>query len=170
MKYSPLSSHLFLASAIASLLTILLLASMSASATANEHHLNIDKRGVAIKGYDPVAYFVQNSAVKGDKTISEEHQGALYYFSSPAHRELFRKNPEQYLPQYNGYCAFGVTKNRKFDIDPKAFEVVNGKLYLNLNKKVQKIWTKNKAEFITEANDNWLKIEKISDKQLAKDW
>ena len=153
------------AAAIATFLCVLVFNSAAAQA-----EINTNKKGLALKGYDPVAYFTLKDAVKGDASISTVHAGATYHFASDEHRKLFKKTPEKYLPQYNGFCAYGVTKNRKFDIDPKAWEVVNGKLYLNLNKRVRKIWNKDQANFITEADSNWLKIENISDKELAKDW
>jgi YHS domain-containing protein len=120
--------------------------------------VNVDESRLAIKGYDPVAYFTEGKPVKGNSQFSAEYLGATYYFSSAKHESLFKDKPEKYAPQYGGYCAFGVSKEYKFDIEPEAWAVVDDKLYLNLNKKVQSRWTGNQDELIVEANDIWTKI------------
>lgn len=120
--------------------------------------VNVDESRVAIKGYDPVAYFTEAKPVKGNSAFSEEHMGATYYFSSAEHQTMFQGAPEKYAPQYGGYCAYGVSKEYKFDIDPEAWAVVDDKLYLNLNKTVQTRWVGNKDELIIEANDIWTQI------------
>jgi YHS domain-containing protein len=102
--------------------------------------LNTDKSGVAVSGYDPVAYFSQTTALKGSAQITATHGGATYYFSSTANRDTFLANPDKYAPVYGGYCAYGVAKGHKVSIDPEAFRVVDGKLYLNHDKSVQEKW------------------------------
>lgn len=121
--------------------------------------VNVDDNTLAIQGYDPVAYFTLNTPTKGNAQYSAKHKGATYLFSSAQHQKLFTGDPEKYAPQFGGYCAFGVSKEKKYSIEPEAFEIVDGKLYLNLNKKVQSIWTKNSQELIVDANGYWSQIE-----------
>lgn len=89
------------------------------------------QNGVAIRGYDPVAYFTMDAAVEGVPSISAEHDGVTYYFSSEEHRELFESNPERYVPAYGGWCAWAASRNELADIDPEAFVVHNDRLFLN---------------------------------------
>ncbi len=120
--------------------------------------VNVDESRLAIKGFDPVAYFTEAKPVKGSSQFNAEHLGATYYFSSSENESLFKGNPDKYAPQYGGYCAYGVSKEYKFDIDPEAWAVVDDKLYLNLNKKVQSRWVGEKEELIVTANDIWIQI------------
>ncbi|MEM6986685.1 MAG: YHS domain-containing (seleno)protein [Pseudomonadota bacterium] len=122
--------------------------------------------GTAVHGYDVVAYFTEGAAVKGDASHTASYNGAEYQFSSAANRDLFAADPAAYAPQYGGYCAFGTAMGRKFDIDPEAFKVVDNKLYLNLNKKVQKRWLSDVPGFIKGADNNWAIIETIADSEL----
>lgn len=128
--------------------------------------VNVDQNTVAIKGYDPVAYFTMNKPTQGNSAYTANYDGATYWFSSVDNQKMFKSNPEKYAPQFGGYCAFGVSKGYKYDIEPEAFEIVDGKLYLNLNKKVQGIWTKNKDELIVEAKDYWNDIENTPASEL----
>jgi YHS domain-containing protein len=120
--------------------------------------VNVSDTKLAIKGYDPVAYFTESKAVQGVSAHTAQYQGATYLFSSAANKSMFEGDPAKYAPQYGGYCAFGVSKEKKFDIDPEAFAVVDGKLYLNLNKKVQSRWVLNTEELISDANEYWTVI------------
>ncbi|NDV42950.1 YHS domain-containing (seleno)protein [Flagellimonas sediminis] len=93
----------------------------------------VDKNGLAIGGYDVVAYF-SGAAQKGSKSYTAKHNGATYYFASKANRDAFTKAPSNYLPQFDGYCAWGVAaKDTKFPINPETFDIVDGKLYLFYN-------------------------------------
>lgn len=120
--------------------------------------------GVAIQGYDPVAYFLQNKAVKGSKDLAVIHQGVLYYFSSVANKEEFKKNPTKYEPEYGGWCAYAMgAKGEKVSIDPKTFKIVNGKLYLFYNKLFNNTlpeWNKDETNLKKNADVNWSKIFK----------
>jgi YHS domain-containing protein len=111
--------------------------------------------GVAVKGYDPVAYFVEGKPVKGSGKYEHKWMGAKWRFSSAENRELFAKNPEKYAPQYGGYCAYAVSQGAIADIDPTAWKIVNGKLYLNLNHAVARIWRKDIPGYIVKADKNW---------------
>jgi YHS domain-containing protein len=117
--------------------------------------LNLDGRGVALHGYDPVAYFVDGKPVKGAAERSAAAQGATYWFASDKNLELFKADPAKYAPQYGGYCAYGVAQGYKPDIDPAAFRVEGGKLYLNLSPDVQARWVKDIPGYIEQANKNW---------------
>jgi YHS domain-containing protein len=114
----------------------------------------------AIRGYDTVAYFTQGKAIKGSEDISHEYLGATWWFSSEEHRQLFIDSPEEYAPQYGGYCAYAVSRNTTASIKPEVFNVSDGKLYLNYNAGVQKRWLKNKGERIEDANDYWPELLK----------
>ena len=118
---------------------------------------------VALKGYDPVAYFTENKAVKGSDRFTAKYQGAIYRFESAANRDTFAAGPARYAPQYDGYCAYGVASGHKADIDPNAFSIVNGKLYLNYNKAVRFLWQRDTQGYITKADQNWPEVSRTSD-------
>lgn len=122
---------------------------------------NLEK-GVAVKGYDPVAYFTQNKAVKGKAEFAVIHQGVKYYFSSNANKEEFKKNPAKYEPQYGGWCAYAMGETgEKVDFDPETFKILNGKLYLFYNKFFNNTlprWNKDEANLKTKAEANWKKF------------
>ncbi len=114
--------------------------------------------GVAIDGYDPVAYFTDAKPMEGSKDFSFDWKGATWRFASAGHRDLFAKDPEKYAPQYGGYCAYAVAKNSTADIDPDAWTIRDGKLYLNYDKKIQAKWLANVDDFIVKADANWPKM------------
>ena len=122
--------------------------------------VNVDAEGIALKGYDPVAYFTMGRPVKGQKDLQFEWHGAKWLFSSAEHLALFRENPEKYAPQYGAYCAYAVSQGKTADIDPEAWAIVDGKLYLNLNKDVQKIWDQDRPGYIKKADRNWPELLK----------
>lgn len=109
----------------------------------------------AIRGYDPVAYFTKGEPTKGLESFKLSQGGADWYFSSKDNLELFKSNPEKYMPQYGGYCAFGLAGGYKAPITPTAWSIVDGKLYLNYNHKVQQDWSADRAEMIKKADKNW---------------
>ncbi|WP_286240852.1 YHS domain-containing (seleno)protein [Neptuniibacter halophilus] len=135
----------------------LFLSSMSFAAATN-----IGTNDVAIQGYDPVAYFSEHKAVEGSAEFTATHEGAIYRFSSAENRDLFKADAERYAPQFGGYCAMGVALNKKLDIDPQAFHIEEGKLYLNLNKDVQKKWLTDVPGHLKTANRIWAGIEDLS--------
>ena len=109
----------------------------------------------AIKGYDPVAYFTEGRPVKGSGEFEYEWMGADWRFASAENRNAFAADPEKYAPQYGGYCAFGVSGGYKAAIDPAAFTIVDGKLYLNYNRDVQKKWGADIRGYVAKADKNW---------------
>lgn len=118
------------------------------------------KNGVAVQGYDVVAYFESSKPVEGKSEISTKYNEATYLFSSDKNKELFLKNPAKYAPQYGGYCAYGVSENHTSPTDPKAFTIVDDKLYLNYSLKVKELWSKDREARIVKANDNWQTLKK----------
>jgi YHS domain-containing protein len=119
-----------------------------------------------VGGYDPVAYFSQSEAVRGSGRYTAEYQGVTYLFSSEANKNAFEKDPTRYLPAFGGYCAYGVAKGKKFWADPTVWEVVNGRLYLNLDRSVQQKWDEDKPGYITQAVSNWGSIKDKSPGEL----
>ena len=109
----------------------------------------------AISGYDPVAYFNKHSAVEGKIEFAWDWQGATWYFSTEENKILFMDNPSAYSPQYGGYCAYAVGNNYTAKSDPEAWKIVDGKLYLNYNKNVQKKWEGKQYEYIRSGDKNW---------------
>jgi YHS domain-containing protein len=112
----------------------------------------------AVGGYDPVAYFTDHKPVKGDSKISTEYKGAKWYFASAENRDKFLASPEQYAPQYGGYCAWAVSQGYTASGDPMTWKIVNNKLYLNYDAGVQKKWESSIPEFIQKADANWPKV------------
>ena len=136
--------------------------SFSQDATVvRKKHFNLSKSGLAIDGYDPVAYFKNNKAIEGKKEFAVNHQGAVYYFSSAENKDAFLKNPTAYEPQYGGWCAYAMGKNGdKVNVDPETFKIVNGKLYLFYNRFFNNTltsWNKDEANLKTNADVNWQK-------------
>jgi len=122
--------------------------------------VNANGDGVAIKGYDPVAYFTQSQPVKGDARFAQSWMGATWWFSSAENQDAFAKSPEQYAPQFGGYCSWAVSRNYTATIDPAAWRIIDGKLYLNYSKDVQKMWEKYVSKRIEDANKNWPSLHK----------
>jgi YHS domain-containing protein len=120
---------------------------------------NLADNGLAIKGYDPVAYFMQKKAVKGSKDLSLIHQGVLYYFSNAVNKELFKRNPAAYEPQYGGWCAYAMGEtNEKVTIDPETFKIIDGKLFLFYNRFFTNTltkWNKDENNLHKKADLNW---------------
>jgi YHS domain-containing protein len=111
----------------------------------------------AIKGYDPVAYFTISKPSKGKKNITHTWHDATWHFENEANKALFIDNPEKYTPQYGGYCAYGWSKGYAVKIEPDAWSIVKGKLYLNYDKKVQADWDKDQERYIKTADKNYEK-------------
>lgn len=114
-----------------------------------------DIKGKAIRGYDPVAYFEDNKAVKGDDELKFEWNGAEWNFSSKENLDKFVSSPERYSPQYGGYCAWAVSQGYTASTDPEAWHIHNGKLYLNYSRDIQKKWSKDIPGNIKKADSNW---------------
>lgn len=118
-----------------------------------------ERNGVAIDGFDAVAYFTEAKAVKGDKSFSTKYKESVFHFATAKNRDAFVAEPEKYAPQYNGYCAYGVSQGAKAKIEGKNFTVREGKLYLNYNDSVQATWLKDTAGYISTANEKWPELK-----------
>ncbi len=121
-----------------------------------------EKDGVAIGGYDPVAYFSEMKPVKGSPEFHTGYQGSTFYFATAANRDSFAEHPAKYAPQYGGYCAFGMAKGYKAPIDPAAFTVVGDKLYLNYNGTVRALWVLDIQGYVKKADQNWPDVRKTA--------
>ena len=139
------------------------------SVQAADIDMSADQNDIAISGYDPVAYFYDSKATQGTKQYTATYKNAIYQFSSATNRDLFRSNPEKYAPQYGGYCAMGVALHKKLEIDPEAWYIVDGKLYLNLNKTVQKKWLSDVPGHIASAEQIWPDIKTVTAAELNAD-
>jgi len=135
-------------------------AAISAFAASKADPVNTEKGGIAIKGYDPVAYFTDSKPVKGSAAFSHQWMSSTWWFASAEHRDEFARSPEKYAPQYGGYCAYGVSQGHTAPIDPEAWTIIEGKLYLNYSKGVKKTWSEAIPQHIDEANRNWPGLHK----------
>ena len=136
------------------------LAALSLAAASPVDPIEKDAKGVAVKGYDVVAYFTQQKPVKGSAAFTHKWMGADWWFASAADRDLFAADPGKYAPRYGGYCAYGVSRGHAVPIDPEAWTIVEGKLYLNYSKGVQKDWSQAIPENIEKADRNWPSLHK----------
>ena len=125
-----------------------------------------DANDVILAGYDAVAYFTESKAVEGSADYTAVYNGAIYRFSSADNRDAFRAEPARYAPQYGGFCAYGMTFGKKFEVDGKAFEIVDGKLYVNKNQSVYKAWAEDVPKHIAEAEAEWPAVEHKAAAQL----
>lgn len=139
------------------------------AAAAGEQY--VDASGYAVSGYDVTAYFGENPApTPGRASITAEWNGALWAFASEANRDRFLADPAAYAPAYDGHCAFGVAKGGKVPGDPTLWRVVDGVLYLNLQRSVQAMWLEDVPGHIEAAEANWpaLDPEPASDRPVPE--
>ena len=115
--------------------------------------------GIAIRGYDPVAYFTQSKAVKGSDTFAYEWLGATWHFASAEHRDLFMAEPINYAPQYGGYCTSGIVNSDIHSADPLIWRIIEGKLYLNGGTSALGNWADKGTEGIAATDAKWEKLE-----------
>jgi YHS domain-containing protein len=146
------------------LLLLLLLAGTAFAQTSEtrQKQYNLGSSGLAIQGYDPVAYFLSNKAIEGKKDFSASYNGVTYRFASKQNKDEFTRNPARYEPQFGGWCAFAMgKKGEKVEIDPETFKILDGKLYLFYNKyfnNTLKSWNQNEPRLQTQADHNWMKF------------
>ena len=152
-------------SCLAAISVVLALAGFGSTAFG-ESRVNTGYFGnVAIKGYDPVAYFTMGEAVQGSKEFSHDWLGATWHFANEEHRQAFADDPVKYTPEYGGYCAFGVAFGELVaNIDPEAWSIHSGKLYFQISKPLDQDFTENRDDFIKDADSHWWEIE-TADKQ-----
>jgi len=113
------------------------------------------RNGAAIRGYDTVAYHTMNKPVKGDAAFASEWNGATWHFANAENKASFDSNPEKYAPAYGGYCAYAVAYGSTAKTEPEAFKIVDGRLYLNYDKRIQKKWEGKQSSFIEQSEANW---------------
>lgn len=118
----------------------------------------VNNSGLAIRGTDPVAYFIQGGPVAGSSEFTHTWNNATWQFASAENRDLFAANPEQYAPQYGGFCAWAVSQGYTASIDPNAWRIVDGKLYLNYSRGVQRRWERDIPGNINKADTNWPEV------------
>jgi len=129
------------------------------SSTQSKSLVNIDSQGIGAHGYDPVAFFTEGKANKGDSQWRSTFGGATYYFQSNSNREMFDKDPAKYAPQYGGYCAMAMTMGKLEDVDPIFFVVHDGKLLLQRNEKAHVMFSKDLDGNHKKADANWAKLQ-----------
>jgi len=132
---------------------------MASRAAMSGDYFEVD--GVALRGFDPVAYFELNEPTRGVPQHHFTHKGSKFLFASAQNRARFAAEPEKFAPQFGGFCALGTANGYKVPTEPDAFKVVDGKLYLNYNRKVLDIWTKDQAGYIERANRNWPEVSRL---------
>ncbi|MEW6271963.1 MAG: YHS domain-containing (seleno)protein [Thermodesulfobacteriota bacterium] len=115
-------------------------------------------RGIAIEGYDPVAYFTEGRAVEGSSEHTFEWMGATWRFASAANHDRFAADPAAYAPSYGGYCAWAVSQGKTAGVDPEAWKIVGGRLFLNYSKDVQRMWEQDVDGNVRKADANWPKL------------
>ena len=116
---------------------------------------NLDKNGVAIQGYDPVAFFTQNKPVKGSAEFQSGYKGATYYFASAEDKSAFDAIPAKYEPQFGGYCAYGVSQGHLAPVKIEAFQIVNARLLMQYDLEVKGTFNKDQAGNLQKADKNW---------------
>ena len=114
--------------------------------------------GVAIRGYDPVAYFREGGPQLGKPEFSVRHGGAVWRFATAEHKALFEADPQRYLPAYGGFCAYGTSRGYLVKIEPDAWSIVDGKLYLNYDLGVRETWARRTKTYIARADGNWPRL------------
>ncbi len=117
--------------------------------------------GKAIRGYDPVAFFKQSMPVKGADSLAYTWKDTQWLFSSKENLESFKANPEQYSPQYGGYCAYGTSAGHKSPTQTDTWTIVDNKLYFNYNSKVKDMWMKDQKALIEKADQQWPEVKKM---------
>jgi YHS domain-containing protein len=139
------------------LLAILVLTVFSVpfAAAAEKQLINVDKDLVAVKGYDVVAYFIDAKPVKGVPQIQSIYKGARYYFASKEHKALFDAAPEKYIPQFGGFCAYGVSRGHAVKIEPDAWAIIDGRLLLQYDQDVRKKFSEDVQGNLKKADTNW---------------
>jgi len=134
--------------------TVLVLAGLSSAALAKELN-NLDGNGVALQGYDPVAFFTDNRPIKGNQQFQSKYHDAIYYFASAEHKAAFEKDPAKYEPQFGGFCAYGVSRGKTVPIKIEAWQIVNGRLLMQYDLDVKANFNTDPQGNLTKADKSW---------------
>ena len=158
MKYLPAALRISVIAGVAAVGAIFVAcgAGVPANGAASPGKVSVYERdGVALGGYDTVAYFVDREAAAGSPMYQVNWQGAVWQFTSPEHAQLFEEQPERFAPQYGGYSLYGMSRGKAYGTDPRVFDIIDGKLYLSRNDAVREIWQRNPTGYIETANTHW---------------
>jgi len=152
-RQTVLSNHKL----IIPILTLSFLVALLLASCTKDSDLAADTKPqiTAIGGYDPVAYFTESNPIPGNEDFSHVWNNSRWLFSCRENMELFQKNPAQYAPQYNGYCAFGLSRNDCVEVNPEVWAIVDAKLYLIFNHDIKNAWLQDKENYIAKADRNW---------------
>jgi YHS domain-containing protein len=146
------------------ILRVVLAASLLFASTVISAGEYFERDGVALRGYDPVSYFTEGKPQTGLPAHTYVYKGSKFQFASADNQRLFADNPDKYAPQFGGFCAYGTAQGYKVSTQPDAFAVVDGKLYLNYNREVVKIWQQDVPGNIARAERNWPEVSKTEPK------
>jgi YHS domain-containing protein len=147
------------------LLSLIVISTLSVAQEKNLRTAHFNLKGtLAIKGYDPVSYFLQNKVTKGNANLSYEYEGVTYYFSTLQNKQTFIKQPSKYEPEFGGWCAYAMgLEGKKVSINPETFKIIDEKLYLFYNAfgtNTLVLWNKNESHLKANAKSNWTSIFK----------
>jgi len=117
--------------------------------------INVDQNGLALQGYDPVAYFTDHKPVKGNPQFTVTYNGATYQFASAAHKQMFEREPAKFAPQFGGFCGYAASINKLAPIEVEYFQVLHGRLVLQHNEKAWKLWHQDVEGNLKKADANW---------------
>ena len=118
------------------------------------------ERRVALKGYDPVAYFTKGRPEKGSPEFSAAYDDATYWFMNGEHRALFAADSERYAPQFNGLCAVTVSRGARYEADPEAWAIADGKLWVFGSKNGEALFRQHSGDIIAKATENWPQLRR----------
>jgi YHS domain-containing protein len=168
VSVSTFRRHCLSALGLAALISLLPPSVFDASAfdEASASPFNVDASGLALRGHDPVAYFVDGQPMPGDADHSATHEGVTYRFANAENRAQFESDPDAYLPAYGGFCAMGVAMGKKLDGDPSLWRIVDGRLYLNVDEEAQQYWQSDIDGNIAQADANWSDISGTAPRDL----
>ncbi len=121
--------------------------------------VNLNDKGIIIEGYDPVAYFTDNMPIKGIEQFKFKYHGATYWFASTEHENLFKSNPEKYLPQYGAFCGYAVSVGKLRPVDPTIYQIENGRLILQHTKEAYDLFNRDLKASVVKADKNWTGLE-----------
>lgn len=136
------------------LLLALSFASLAAAAAAKDL-VNVDRRGLALEGHDPVAFFVDGRPLLGDPAFTASHRGATYRFASREHQALFTADPDRYAPAFGGFCAYALSRGSTAPVEIETWQIFDGRLLLNYNLQVKAKFDVDRAALLARADANW---------------
>jgi YHS domain-containing protein len=137
------------------LLAVVAALAFSGAVHAEKVLISTDKTGLALQGYDPVAYFTDGKPVKGDAKITASYRGATYRFATDEHKKMFEADPAKYEPQFGGYCGYAASINKISPISPDFWQILDGRLVLQHNNKALTLWKQDVSGNLKKADANW---------------